>query len=352
MQIVAIILGVSILSLLLFLRYYPAFGAKWSGDKVVNEVDIGSNTIPGTTLSILKDFIRGNPNSKPSQPISIFPADLGRSQESGTRVVWFGHSAFLIEIDGKTLLLDPMFGKAPTPFPWFGNQRYSKLLPIDIDQLPPIDAVLLSHDHYDHLDYGSIQKLKHKVGSFYTPRGVGRHLARWGVDRSKIHEFNWWEETEAVGLKLVCTPAIHFSGRYLLDNNSTLWCSWIIASSEHKLFFSGDSGYGPHFKKIGDTYGPFHLTMMECGQYDERWPAIHMLPEQTVQAQLDVQGKVMIPIHWGAFKLAFHDWTDPIERVIQAAKERGVAIATPRIGEVVNVNTSQYPAAIWWKSYI
>jgi L-ascorbate metabolism protein UlaG (beta-lactamase superfamily) len=349
MLILTFIVGGSLLLLLLFLRLYPVFGGKWSREKFFNEGDVTSTTTPGTNLSLLKDLAKGNPNGKPIMPISIETIAPELLKDRQTKVIWFGHSAFLVEIGSKTLLLDPMFGKAPTPFPWFGNKRYSKKLPLDIEQLPPIDAVLLSHDHYDHLDYDSIQKLKHKVGSFYVPSGVGRHLIRWGIHPSKIHEFNWWEEAEFEGLRFACTPAIHFSGRYILDNNSTLWCSWVIAHSEVKLFFSGDSGYGPHFKTIGEKYGPFNLTLMECGQYDYRWPTIHMLPEETVQAQLDVRGEMMIPIHWAAFKLAFHDWTDPIDRIMKAAKERGVAICSPRIGEVVSIQDALYPSSVWWK---
>ncbi|NHN34460.1 MBL fold metallo-hydrolase [Paenibacillus agricola] len=349
MVIAAFILGGGLLGLVLFLRWYPVFGGRWSREKFVNESGVTSSLAPGTSLSLFRDMAKGIPNDKPIKPISMNAIDIELFKAGQSQVIWFGHSAFLVKLGNKTLLLDPMFGKAPTPFPWFGNKRYSKQLPIDIDLLPAIDAVLLSHDHYDHLDYGSIQKLKHKVGRFYVPNGVGRHLRRWGIDPEKIHEFNWWEEAEFEGLNLACTPAIHFSGRYLLDNNSTLWCSWVIAHAEGKLFFSGDSGYGPHFKAIGEKYGPFNLTLMECGQYDNRWAAIHMLPEETVQAQLDVKGEMMIPIHWGAFKLAFHAWTDPIERISKAAQERGVAIASPRIGETVSIHNASYPSSIWWK---
>jgi L-ascorbate metabolism protein UlaG (beta-lactamase superfamily) len=349
MLIAACIVGGCLLGLILFLRWYPVFGGRWSGEKFVNEGGVTSTMAPGAGQSLLKDLIKGIPNGKPAAPILFNAINLDLFKTGHNQVIWFGHSAFLVKLGNKMLLIDPMFGIAPTPFPWFGNKRYSQQLPIDIEQLPPIDAVLLSHDHYDHLDYGSIQKLKHKVGRFYAPRGVGRHLIRWGIDPQNIHEFNWWEETEFEGLSLACTPAIHFSGRYVLDNNSTLWCSWVIAHSEAKLFFSGDSGYGPHFEKIGEKYGPFNLTMMECGQYDDRWPAIHMVPEETVQAQLDVRGEILVPIHWGAFKLAFHAWTDPIERITEAAKERGVVVATPRIGEAINIHSDAYPSSKWWK---
>ncbi|MBD2843865.1 MBL fold metallo-hydrolase [Paenibacillus sp. IB182496] len=272
-----------------------------------------------------------------------------RTARSGAaRVTWFGHSALLVELDGKTLLLDPMLGRAPSPVPWVGGRRYSAGLPAEPEQLPPIDAVILSHDHYDHLDYGTIRKLRHKVKHYYVPLGVGAHLRRWGVAEARITELDWWQEADADGLRLACTPAQHFSGRSLTDRGRTLWCSWVIAGAEQRLFFSGDSGYGAHFREIGERYGPFDLTMMECGQYDPRWADIHMLPEQTVQAQLDVRGKAMIPVHWGAFTLALHSWTDPVERVLRAAAEHELAVATPRIGETVEAGAEAYPMTPWW----
>lgn len=304
----------------------------------------------GSSFSILKDFIKGNPRSRPKQPLIPVKLRPGSIQETGdTRVTWFGHSAVLLEIDGVTLFLDPMLGRSPSPFPFVGGRRYSKQLPAQISELPRIDAVLLSHDHYDHLDYGSIKQLKDKVGMFIVPLGVGAHLQRWGVSRENIREQDWWDEIRYAGLTLTSAPARHFSGRSLLDRNTTLWCSWIIQGSETKIFFSGDSGYGPHFAEIGERYGPFDLTLMECGQYDPRWADIHMLPEQTVQAHLDVRGALMIPIHWAAFTLSMHDWTDPVERVFAAAKAQNVRLATPRIGEPVYAGSAEVPSLAWWK---
>ncbi|WP_163103372.1 MBL fold metallo-hydrolase [Peribacillus alkalitolerans] len=301
-----------------------------------------------TSLTLLRDFMKGNPKGKPEGPIPMEKLVI-QSTSNQAKITWFGHSAILLELDGKNLLIDPMFGKAPNPFPFFGDKRYSKGLPFKVGELPQIDAVFLSHDHYDHLDFYSINKLKDKVNQFFVPFGVASHLKRWGVLPEKIHEHDWWNEFEYEGLTLACTPARHFSGRSLNDRNSTLWCSWVISGKQDKIFFSGDSGYGPHFKEIGDKYGPFDLTMMECGQYDERWSAIHMLPEETVQAHLDVKGKLLIPIHWGAFTLALHDWTDPVDRVLSSANEKGVTIATPKIGEPVILGSNEYPSTTWWR---
>ncbi|AOH54928.1 hypothetical protein ABE28_011255 [Peribacillus muralis] len=352
----------SFILLLLFLKLYPPLGRKTTKAKVKTFNDNENfangkfqNQIPASqamslkhTGSILRDYIKGNPRKRPNTPIAIGTKGPA-SMEDSNKITWFGHSAFMLELDGKTILVDPMFGKAPTPFPWFGNKRFSGELPIDLDSLPPIDAVILSHDHYDHLDYHSIKTLKDKVSQFIVPLGVGGHLERWGVNQERISEHNWWEEVSFKGLHFVCTPARHFSGRSLTDGNSTLWCSWVISGEHQNIFFSGDSGYGIHFREIGEKYGPFDITLMECGQYDDRWSTIHMMPEETVQAHIDVQGKRMIPIHWAGFTLSFHDWTDPIERVTKAATELAVQVCTPQLGEPVIIGAKEFPQTVWWK---
>ena len=207
--------------------------------------------------------------------------------------------------------------------------------------------MLISHDHYDHLDYGSIQKLKSKVKMFYVPLGIKAHLTAWGVDENNIKEFDWWESTTLNGIEFVSTPARHFSGRGLTNRNSTLWSSWVLKSKNSSIFFSGDSGYGKHFKEIGKKYGPFDFAMMECGQYNEQWSQIHMSPEETIQATIDVQSKLMMPIHWGAFKLALHSWNDPIIRATKKAVDLNVNISTPKIGESIILN-DKIPTEKWW----
>lgn len=319
--------------------------------KFANQIPTTMGTGVKDAFTMIRDSLRRDPMRQPSKPLPVVPFALPADPTpQGAVAYWFGHSAFLLEIEGKRLLFDPMFADTPSPFPLFGGKRYSRVLPAEPERLPPIDAVVLSHDHYDHLDYGSILKLKDKAKRFLAPQGVGARLIRWGVDPAKVSEHRWWDEAELDGLKLVCTPARHFSGRGLFDRNSTLWCSWVVAGAGMRVFFSGDSGYGPHFKEIGEKFGPFDLTFMECGQYDDRWAAIHMQPEETVQAQLDLQGKLMIPVHWGAFTLAFHAWTDPIERVTRAARMRGVRVATPRIGEAVSADAQAIPELAWWEA--
>jgi L-ascorbate metabolism protein UlaG (beta-lactamase superfamily) len=301
-------------------------------------------------FTILRDFLKANPIRKPDKPIPVsFIDGLSMQDTNQTRVTWFGHSTVLVELEGKRLLLDPTFNDYPSPFPIFGGKRFSGVLPIEPQELPPIDVVLLSHDHYDHLDYHSIMQLKDKTSLFCVPYGVGARLEKWGIDQGKIREFDWWDQWSVDGMTLVCTPAQHFSGRGLFDRNKTLWCSWVIAGQQTKVFFSGDGGYGPHFKEIGKKYGPFDLTLMECGQYDQRWSGIHMIPEETVQAHIDVAGNWLLPIHWAAFSLAFHAWAEPIERVTVAAKERKVNITTPKIGEPVIASSAEYPVSTWWR---
>lgn len=362
---IVIIIGAMILITVLFLYFNPQFGGKASDEAIAeykksknykDDVFVNSNEVR-LDMSIkdmgkaLMGFFKSQPNTKPEQALPFSKIDsLNIADYRGeTRLVWFGHSTFLLQTDGKTILIDPMLGNVPAPHPSLGSKRFNEELPISIDKLPKIDAVIISHDHYDHLDYESIIALKDKVDHFYTPLGVGAHLQKWNVDKTKITELDWWQETSFKDLKLICTPAQHFSGRGLSDRAKTLWSSWIVQSKTDNIFFSGDSGYANHFKTIGETYGPFDFAMIECGQYNEMWPDIHMFPEETVQAGIDVKAKKIMPIHWGAFKLAMHTWTDPIERFTRAAKDLNVKIVTPKIGEEIFPKDSTFNVKTWWK---
>ncbi|WP_211228355.1 MBL fold metallo-hydrolase [Paenibacillus pinihumi] len=302
------------------------------------------------TADALIKTVKGRPDGKPKGSIPVVPFDSKAYLENPEdQVIWFGHSTLLLKASGVKLLIDPVFGDYASPVRYFGPKRYSDQLPAQIEDLPEIDAVIISHDHYDHLDYGSILKLKEKVKQFIVPLGVAGHLTKWGVDPGNIQELDWWEEVSFQGLTIVSTPARHFSGRGgASGGGSTLWSSWAILGERSKIYYSGDSGYAPHFKEIGSKYGPFDLTLMECGQYDEKWANIHMTPEESVMANLDVQGKRMIPVHWGAFTLALHSWTDPVERAREAAGNLNAELATPRIGETVFVEAKEYPNANWW----
>ncbi|TKH08655.1 MBL fold metallo-hydrolase, partial [Bacillus wiedmannii] len=302
---------------------------------------------PKDIIGLMTDYFKMKSKLRPLKNLPIVLSD--KNNESLESVTWFGHSASLLKIEGKTLLLDPMFGDASSPFPLFNSKRYSGIFSLEREDLREIDAIIISHNHYDHLNYKSIMQLKDRVKHFYVPTGVAQYLIKWGVSPSKISEHNWWDEITFDNIKLVCAPARHFSGRSMTDRDCSLWCSWLVLGQETKVFFSGDSGYAPHFKEIGDKYGPFDLTLMECGQYDPRWSAIHMLPEETVQAHIDVKGELLLPIHWGAFTLSLHEWSDPIERVTKEAKRLGVNIATPQIGESITLKSTDYPSSTWWR---
>ncbi|OAK19134.1 MBL fold metallo-hydrolase [Bacillus wiedmannii] len=315
--------------------------------KYINQIDTDVSFKPKDIIGLMTDYLKMKTKLRPIKNLPIVLSN--KDNESLESVTWFGHSASLLKIEGKKLLLDPMFGDASSPFPLFNSKRYSGTFSLEREELQEIDAIIISHNHYDHLNYKSIMQLKDRAKHFYVPSGVAQYLIKWGVSPSKISEHNWWDEITFDNIKLVCAPARHFSGRSMTDRDCSLWCSWLILGQETKVFFSGDSGYAPHFKEIGSKYGPFDLTLMECGQYDTRWSAIHMLPEETVQAHIDVKGDLLLPIHWGAFTLALHEWSDPIERVTKEAKRLGVKIATPQIGEWIMLKSTDYPSSAWWR---
>ena len=293
-------------------------------------------------------FTRGNRVPDWSIPVEKLPTGYFNNPDSLTRITWFGHSAMLLEMDGQKIFIDPMLGNVPSPLAWLGSKRFNDTLPLSIDSIPLLDAVIISHDHYDHLDYGSIIQINSKVKRYFVPLGLGSHLMAWGVEKEKISELNWWDTTSFEGIQLIATPARHFSGRGILDRNKTLWSSWVIQGKSSNIFFGGDSGYDQSFKKIGDLYGPFDFAMLECGQYNEQWPEIHMMPEEVVQANIDLKGKLLMPIHWGAFKLALHRWDEPVERMLAEAEKKNVRVATPRIGEPLIIG-GVVPSENWWK---
>ena len=363
MKLVIAILLFLIAAVAIILRCSPTFGANQPARKAAfndspqyrqgefANTKVASLKVSGrTAITLLKDMAKGNSHSRPHNPLGVELLDksyLHNDQRS--QAIWLGHSTFLLRMAGKLLLLDPMLGSTPSPIPLVGGKRFSQKMPIKVADLPFIDAVLVSHDHYDHLDYGTIRRLKNRVGHFFVPLGVSSHLQRWGIPAERISECDWWDECQYESLQLSCTPARHFSGRNINNRNSTLWCSWVITDPDYRVFFSGDGSYGSHFQQIGEKYGPFDLTLMECGQYDRRWSASHMMPEQTVQAHIDLKGKVLLPMHWAAFVLAVHSWTEPIERVTGAAVNQDQEVATPRIGEPVIIGDPDYPRSAWWR---
>lgn len=293
---------------------------------------------------ILKVMVKGNPNVKPPAALPFVKPDLHSVE--GTKVTWFGHSSYLLQIDQLKILVDPVFSRSTSPFSFIGNKSYDGTDFIHAEDFDQIDMVLITHDHYDHLDMDTILKLKDKTKYFLTSLGVGAHLERWGVPAEKITELSWAENTSILGLNFTGTIARHFSGRKF-KRGQTLWSAFIIQSPAYKIFIGGDSGYGAHFNMIFDKYGSFDLAILECGQYNEYWPYIHMFPEQVVQAAKDLHAKVLMPVHWGKFSLAIHDWDEPIKRVVKSAEEQQQQITTPLLGETVIVG-EKYPDSKWW----
>lgn len=281
----------------------------------------------------------------PQQQLNI--NELFDGKKAGLRVSWLGHSSLLINIDGHSVLTDPIFENKVSIV---GPTRFNKELPFSIEDLTSVDVVLISHNHYDHLNKYSIKQLTKKTSLFIVPKKVGKLLEKWDVPKEKIVELNWWNEFKVNDtLTIVSTPSQHFSGRGLFDRNETGWSSWVIKSSNQNVFFSGDTGYFDGFKEIGDKYGPFDMTFLECGAYDDRWSNIHMAPEETVQAHIDLRGKLLQPIHWSTFNLALHPWYEPMERVVASAWSKGVNVSTPVMGSIVDFTHSP-ETNLWWLS--
>ncbi|MDO5293068.1 MAG: MBL fold metallo-hydrolase [bacterium] len=344
-----------------FLRFWPSFGKTASKEEQKDYKRRAANYIDGKFVndgefSLMKRDSNKARNNVVSQSATVpkggLPVckpkldDLGDT--SDVTVTWLGHSTVLLQMDGKNLLLDPVFSKFASPVSFAGPKRFSDFA-MTVDQLPRIDLVLISHDHYDHLDYATIQAIDHKVAQYIVPLGVDKHLERWKVDKSKLINLAWWEEISIEGFIIACTPTRHFSGRSITDQSKSLWCSWVIKNASSKLFASGDGGYGTHFKEINNRYGAFDLAIMECGQYDVAWPQVHMTPEETYQAACDLEADVIVPIHWGAYKLAKHPWDDPAERILLAAGENENHVITPMIGETVELADYSSHMHRWWK---
>jgi L-ascorbate metabolism protein UlaG (beta-lactamase superfamily) len=351
---------------ILFMNIDPAFGGNptkeqkemyqnlnnYANGKFVNEYPAGLTTNSSDASSTNEYSASEAKNRSPTGPIPVSAIDRNKIKSENDSLTWLGHSAFLLSIDNKKLLIDPMLSPVASPVSFVGIKRYEYSEDIMlhlIDDMPSIDAVFITHDHYDHLDYQSIVKLNSKTSHFFVPLGVSAHLVRWGVPKEKITELNWWEETEYQGLTVALTPTRHFSGRDPFNIDTALWGGWVIQGNRTRIYTSGDGGYGTHFKEIGNKYGPFDITLIEGAQYDRNWPDIHMLPEQAVQANIDVNGETMMLMHWGAFTLANHGWNEPLERALKEANEREVNLIAPQIGETVLLDSDlQMPPTSWW----
>ena len=301
----------------------------------------------GSYFRLLKQYFSNGEDRQPTRPISSLKTDLIARSYAAPTVIWFGHSSYLLYIKGKTVLVDPAFSERASPFRHFGVKRYEATYTYSVNDLPDIDVLIVTHDHYDHLDFASIQQLAPRIKSVYTALGVGSHLNYWGIEEARITELDWWENAQVFpGVELTATPARHFSGRGL-TRNKTLWTSFVLGVDDMRLFLGGDSGYDSHFAAIGERFGPFDLAILECGQYNPMWQYIHMAPEETVKASLDLRAKVLLPVHWGKFTLALHPWKQPVERVLKQAAKSNVTVATPMIGEPLILGTP-LPQSRWW----
>ncbi len=313
--------------------------ARKKGGKFLNPIPT-HNAGFDKLIPLLREYINNKAETVPKLPLGPFKTDTSIYQKqpaSGLRITWIGHSSLLIEIDGKRILTDPVWGQRASFLSFMGPKRFFDP-PVKLSELPPLDAVLLSHDHYDHLDKETIKFFAGTTIPFFCSKGVSEYLERWGINSSYTTQMNWGDSV-MVGRDIVITstPARHFSGRGIINRNETLWASFVIRGPKHNIFFGADSGWFPGFKEIGDIFGPFDLTMLEIGAYGKYWPDIHMGPDHASNAHLALKGKLMMPIHWGTFNLSTHAWDEPIERLSQYAKEKNIELFIPEPGKPTEV---------------
>lgn len=353
------------MALTLFLKLNPQFGGQpdeaelaklskspqWNGkifeNQIETKMDMSASNIPGLLWKQLFD----RKGRSPELPLPIIDFDQATwTANAEPKFIWYGHSVILLQLNGKNILIDPMLGPNTAPVAPFKVKRFSENTLAIIDQLPDLDAILISHDHYDHLDLASIKKLKTKTHKWIVALGVKRHLVRWGIPESTIKELDWWDEAMIEEIALTYTPSRHFSGRGLSDRTKSLWGGFAFLTDTFKVYWSGDGGEGPHFKEIGEKLGPFHWAFMEDGQYNALWHAIHMYPEESVKAGIEAKAEILTPVHWAGFPLALHHWKDPIERFVKAADACDQAIHVPQLGEIVHMNSEKHYKD-WWKAY-
>lgn len=338
--IVAAFLGMSVVLVL----QLPTFGSEIGGERLERMrrspayVDGKFENSPPYKSSLalwqnIQDYSGGQVREPPFT-IPVLPLPPGALQAppvAGMRAIWFGHSTTLIEIDGLRIMTDPVLSQRASPFQFLGPERMHPP-PVPLARLEGIDAVVISHDHYDHLDMDTVRQLARGGTHFFVGLGIGAYLQRWGVPLVQIHEMDWWEKAEFRGVEIHNTPARHYSGRKSMDD-STLWSSWMIKSAGYSVYYSGDTGYGPHFGEIRKRLGAPDLVLMKVGAYGQSWLDIHMDPESAVQAQRDLGSTVMLPVHWATFNMSYHAWAEPIERALAAAQGTDVQVVTPRVGE-------------------
>ena len=360
-----ILIAAIILIALVFVFLWPSFGGSASRQDKIDYARRAPNFYDGvfhnqsgfSPMSMVK-----NPEPDPKtisdntpRPDFEFPVKTPDFIVNGQRApidefnsTWLGHSTVFIQMHGMNILFDPVFSEVISPVSFAGSRRFSHP-PVTVEQIPEVDILILTHDHYDHLDYDSIKKLDSKVKRYVVPLGVENHLEKWGVESSKITNMAWWEETQIEGLTIACTPSQHFSGRKLIDSMRTLWASYVLKDEFHQIFESGDSGFNEYFEKIHEKYGDMDFVLIECGQYDVQWPLVHMFPEQSAAAAKTLGAKIVQPIHWGAVILSRHGWDDPVERFLKESSALGLETVTPYIGQTVHLDDAGRYAERWWR---
>jgi len=340
-----------------FIFLAPTFGAKPSSDSLArmelsahyregkffnNEETVVDTRQPGESIDIA-DYIFPAIDKNPTSPLPSVGFDNSNFNDGD--FVWFGHSTLMFRSKQMNILIDPVFNRA-SPIP-IGGKAFEMEVTPTLNALPTVDVVLISHDHYDHLDHLAIGELASSTKLFLVPLGIQSHLLRWGVPKDNILELDWFDSHSIGGTTFTLTPSRHFSGRGINNRFSTLWGSWVVKSSELSVFHSGDSGYTKDFKLIGERFGPFDIAFIENGAYNAQWSQIHMMPEQSVQVALDLNSKLFFPIHWGKFDLSKHRWVEPIERAVAEAKKRNIPVVAPLIGQVFQLDSP--PFETWWE---
>jgi L-ascorbate metabolism protein UlaG (beta-lactamase superfamily) len=360
MMITAVIIVVIILAVYIFLQQ-PQFGARPSGNSLKriqaslnfrNGQFQNLNHTPQLTgsvsmFTVMRDFFfYRDKRSVPSKPLPSKKTDLLKLDLKENVLVWFGHSSYFIQLDGKRFLVDPVFSGHASPIS-FTTRSFRGSDVYSTDDIPAIDFLVITHDHYDHLDHKTIARLRPKVQTVITGLGVAAHLKRWGYDEGMIYESDWNEELRFGEFIFNTTPARHFSGR-TFKRNLSIWLSIVLTTPTKNIFIGADSGYDTHFKSIGEQFGPFDLVILEDGQYNKYWKHIHMMPEEVVQAAQDLRATTLLPVHWGKFSLSLHAWDEPITRVVNEAKLKGVTVLHPMIGEALYVDKENVFTE-WWK---
>lgn len=357
-KIIIIIILILVLVIIIIYNFWPSLGGSPNKKDKEDYEKLAENYKDGVFTNY-KDFSIITDNPKPNNFVSIKenipkekipvvkPNFLENPASEDLTFTWLGHSTLLLQMSGLNILFDPIFSDYASPVLGFGPKRFSSL-PIEIEDLPKIDIVIISHDHYDHLDYKSIKELKSKVDLFIVPLGVEKHLIKWGIHEDKIKRMAWWEEYKIKDLTVSCTPAQHDSNRGKVLNK-TLWASYVLKNDKYNIYESGDTGYNIHFKEISETYGSFDLAFIESGQYNNMWPDIHMKPEEGIQAGLDLNAKVLMPIHWGTFSLSIHGWDDSVIRFTKESEEKNIETITPRIGQTVKYEEYYNYKEKWWE---